>query len=73
MLFYTDGLVERRAEGLDQGLARLRQHAAALAREPLERFCDELLSGLADEGMDDVAMIAVRTAPAEGGGAAARA
>ncbi|MEI7031735.1 GAF domain-containing SpoIIE family protein phosphatase [Streptomyces pratensis] len=63
LLLYTDGLIERRAEGLDRGLARLRQHAAALAREPLEAFCDELLTGLADDGTDDVAMIAVRTGP----------
>lgn len=63
LLLYTDGLIERRTEGLDRGLARLRQHAAALARKPLEAFCDELLSGLADDGTDDVAMIAVRTGP----------
>ncbi|MFD9502671.1 PP2C family protein-serine/threonine phosphatase [Streptomyces sp. NPDC060035] len=62
LLLYTDGLVERRDEVLDRGLARLRQHAAALAREPLETFCDELLNGLATAGTDDVALIAVRVA-----------
>ncbi|MEU5414285.1 PP2C family protein-serine/threonine phosphatase [Streptomyces clavifer] len=62
VLLYTDGLVERRDEMLDRGLARLRQHAAALAREPLETFCDELLNGLAAAGTDDVALIAVRVA-----------
>ncbi|MEU5314165.1 hypothetical protein [Streptomyces sp. NPDC021562] len=36
---------------------RVRQHAAALAREPLEIFCDELLIGLA---ADDVAILAAR-------------
>ncbi|MFE7754608.1 PP2C family protein-serine/threonine phosphatase [Streptomyces sp. NPDC057429] len=65
VLLYTDGLVERRDETLDRGLARLRQHAAALAREPLETFCDELLSGLAAAGTDDVALIAVRVATPE--------
>ncbi|MEU2573643.1 hypothetical protein ACIP3B_24410 [Streptomyces anulatus] len=40
--------------------------AAALAREPLG-VCDELLTGLADEGADDIAMIAVRTGVAEAG------
>ncbi|MFH9655513.1 PP2C family protein-serine/threonine phosphatase [Streptomyces anulatus] len=67
VLLYTDGLVERRSEDLDRRLARLRQHAAALAREPLGVFCDELLTGLADEGTDDIAMIAVRTGVAETG------
>ncbi|MCM2416215.1 GAF domain-containing SpoIIE family protein phosphatase [Streptomyces sp. RKAG290] len=71
VLLYTDGLVERRDEGLDRGLARLRQHAAALAREPLATFCDELLSGLVDDGTDDVAMIAVRVAPPHTGPAVA--
>jgi serine phosphatase RsbU (regulator of sigma subunit) len=71
LLLYTDGLIERRTEGLGRGLARLRQHAAALAREPLEAFCDELLSGLADDGSDDVAMIAVRTGPPATGPAVA--
>lgn len=67
VLLYTDGLVERRDEMLDRGMARLRQQAAALAREPLETFCDELLNGLAAAGTDDVALIAVRiAAPAAG-------
>ncbi|MFK4221678.1 PP2C family protein-serine/threonine phosphatase [Streptomyces sp. NPDC019890] len=60
VLFYTDGLIERRTEILDRGAARLRQHAAALAQEPLESFCDELLTGLAQASSDDVALIAVR-------------
>lgn len=63
VLFYTDGLIERAGESLDAGLARLRQHAAALAREPLETFCDELLSGLGDSG-DDIAVLAARMPPA---------
>ncbi|WP_239073969.1 GAF domain-containing SpoIIE family protein phosphatase [Streptomyces sp. SID10853] len=71
LLLYTDGLIERRAEGLDRGLARLRQHAAALARKPLEVFCDELLAGLASDGTDDVALIAVRTGPPRTGPAVA--
>ncbi|MFD3882613.1 SpoIIE family protein phosphatase, partial [Streptomyces microflavus] len=49
VLLYTDGLVERREEDLGRGLAHLRQHAAALAREPLPTFCDEILEGMAGE------------------------
>ncbi|WP_426499162.1 hypothetical protein [Streptomyces sp. D54] len=51
----------RKPEGALPGLT-----AAALAREPLG-VCDELLTGLADEGADDIAVIAVRTGVAEAG------
>ncbi|MFB7508650.1 PP2C family protein-serine/threonine phosphatase [Streptomyces broussonetiae] len=60
VLLYTDGLIERRSEDIDRGLTRLRQHAAALAREPLDVFCDELLSGLTADATDDTALLAVR-------------
>ncbi|MFG2794644.1 PP2C family protein-serine/threonine phosphatase [Streptomyces sp. NPDC048419] len=60
VLLYTDGLIERRGEGLDTGMTRLRQHAAALARESLDTFCDELLTGLAADHADDVALLAAR-------------
>ncbi|MEU1598879.1 GAF domain-containing SpoIIE family protein phosphatase [Streptomyces sp. NPDC005708] len=61
LLLYTDGLIERRDESLESGLTRLRQHAAALAREPLPAMCDELLAGLlADPYPDDVALLALR-------------
>ncbi|MFD4573618.1 PP2C family protein-serine/threonine phosphatase [Streptomyces sp. NPDC058417] len=60
LLLYTDGLVERRGESIDVGLTRLRQHAAALAREPLDVFCDELLEGMATDHEDDVAVLAAR-------------
>jgi hypothetical protein len=66
VLLYTDGLIERRDEDLDRGLARLRRLAGALAGEPLDVFCDELLT-LAATSTDDVALIAVRT-PAAGAG-----
>jgi hypothetical protein len=46
-------------------MTRLRQHAAALAREDPDTFCDELLTGLASDSTDDVAVLAVRI-PAAG-------
>ncbi|MEU7939840.1 SpoIIE family protein phosphatase [Microbispora bryophytorum] len=63
LLLYTDGLVERRGEDLGEGLERLRRCAEPLAREPLGRFCDELLTRMPMAGEDDVAMIAVRVPP----------
>jgi PAS domain S-box-containing protein len=64
LLLYTDGLVERRDSPLDAGLARLRQALAALADQPLESLCDELLARLLPgEADDDVALVAVRAHP----------
>lgn len=60
LLLYTDGLVERRDEPLDEALDRLRRHAAELAREPLDTFCDELMIGLGADSADDIALLAVR-------------
>lgn len=66
LLLYTDGLVERRGEDIGDGLERLRRCAEPLAREPLDRFCDQVLTGMPVTGEDDVAMIALRV-PMEGG------
>ncbi|MER7521052.1 GAF domain-containing SpoIIE family protein phosphatase [Streptomyces sp. NPDC126499] len=67
VLMYTDGLTERRGEDLTHGMTRLRQHAAALAREDLDTFCDELLTGMPNDHTDDVALLAARTPPAPQG------
>jgi hypothetical protein len=67
LLLYTDGLIERRDEVLDDGMTRLRRRAAGLARVPVETFCDELLAGLGTDSEDDIALIAVRI-PAAGHG-----
>ncbi|MEU8394822.1 SpoIIE family protein phosphatase [Nonomuraea sp. NPDC048892] len=60
LLLYTDGLVERMGEHLDLGLERLRELAGTLAREPVDAFCDQLLSGLPTTGLDDIAVLALR-------------
>lgn len=60
LLLYTDGLVERPGESLVDRLLRLRQHAAALAREPLDTFCDELIADLGGGSSDDIALLAIR-------------
>lgn len=61
LLLYTDGLVERRDEDLAVGLERLRRHASAAHRRPLESFCDTLLADqLTVDNDDDVALVALR-------------
>ncbi|MFF9275238.1 SpoIIE family protein phosphatase [Streptomyces griseosporeus] len=64
LVLYTDGLIESPGHSLDEGLERLRRHAASLAHRPLESFADELLArSRPRDNDDDVAMLAVRNAP----------
>ncbi|MFB6846583.1 SpoIIE family protein phosphatase [Streptomyces sp. NPDC056373] len=61
LVLYTDGLVEAPRRTLDEGLDRLRQHAAALAHRPLTSFTDQLLRRVRPAGNDDdVAVLALR-------------
>ncbi|MGY2063826.1 ATP-binding protein, partial [Nocardia gipuzkoensis] len=62
VLLYTDGLIERPGETLDDGFDRLRRALAACARLPVGAVCEELLRRMAPSGgfTDDVAMLAVR-------------
>ncbi|NJP34817.1 SpoIIE family protein phosphatase [Micromonospora thermarum] len=60
LVFYTDGLIERRDATIDEGLSAL---AAAATRidDDLDRFCARLLVELAPpEIHDDVAVVALR-------------
>jgi serine phosphatase RsbU (regulator of sigma subunit) len=67
LLLYTDGLVERRGEPLDTGLARLEQSAATPPGAPQE-LIDRLLGAIVPkDAMDDVACLAVRVDRAEQG------
>jgi serine phosphatase RsbU (regulator of sigma subunit) len=66
LLFYTDGLVERRGADLDDGVRWLCREARALADLPLDEFCDRLLAGLPGALDDDVAILALRAYPPEG-------
>ncbi|MFC8350137.1 SpoIIE family protein phosphatase [Streptomyces sp. NPDC057280] len=62
LLLYTDGLIEEPGRSLDEGLDRLRQHAAALAHRPLASFTDQLLRRVRPAANDDdVALLALRT------------
>ncbi|WP_245177484.1 SpoIIE family protein phosphatase [Geodermatophilus sp. DF01_2] len=64
VLLYTDGLVERRDSGVDEGVARLRRYLAELAGRSLERLADELLARmLPPTPEDDVALVAICVQP----------
>ncbi|SDF96321.1 Serine phosphatase RsbU, regulator of sigma subunit [Blastococcus aurantiacus] len=61
LLLYTDGLVEGRDLPLDEGIDRLRKAFAELADRPLAELCDEVITRLRPEGLqDDVALVAIR-------------
>ena len=61
VLLYTDGLVERRDEDLDHGLARLQAILAELAGRDLDELVDEVLARMLPATPDDdVALIAIR-------------
>ena len=62
LLLYTDGLVERRGEHLDEGLERLREQLGHLVAGPgrgggdrtdLSRLCDEVLDRMVPDGRED--------------------
>ncbi len=60
LLAYTDGLVERRGEMLDEGLARLAR-AAAESQGPLDQLVSSVLDSLLEgNNEDDVALLAFR-------------
>ena len=62
VLLYTDGLVERRGDELDDGLAQLRDALLAVGGDvTLDELCDQILKTmLPGEPDDDVALVAVR-------------
>ncbi|MFI8962428.1 SpoIIE family protein phosphatase [Streptomyces sp. NPDC053493] len=64
LLLYTDGLVERRHEGLGAGLARLVEAAGRLAWSGSpERLVDGLLGTAMGDTDDDTSLVAVRVDP----------
>ncbi|MGJ3561903.1 PP2C family protein-serine/threonine phosphatase [Streptomyces sp. INA 01156] len=65
LLLFTDGLVERRDQDIDTGLAELAEQAARLATAPLEELCDALISRSRQVFDDDVALLALRI-PSDG-------
>jgi anti-sigma regulatory factor (Ser/Thr protein kinase) len=68
LVMFTDGLVERRGESLDEGLERLRQ-VAAEGPSDLDDLCAQILTELIGDrpAADDVALLAVRVRPSRSG------
>ncbi|MDU0289938.1 SpoIIE family protein phosphatase [Saccharothrix longispora] len=63
-VLYTDGLVERRADVLDAGLARLAEVAGKSHASPPDELADEVVSALLADGQaDDVALVVLRRTP----------
>ena len=64
LVLYTDGLVERAGESLDDGLARLKE-VVRNGSEDLEHLGDRLVDALLPEGPaeDDAALLLVRALP----------
>jgi DNA-binding response OmpR family regulator len=63
LVLYSDGLVERRAEHIDRGLAALAR-VAAVVDSDLDELCDRLLAEVGPaEPQDDIAVLALRRSP----------
>lgn len=67
LCLYTDGLVERRDQPIDQGIARLR--AAVTTADP-ETGCVSVMAAMADytPHTDDIALLILRRTPGQPGG-----
>ena len=63
VVLYTDGVVERRGELIDDGLERLRERCARWEGGDLDAFVAELTSAAAD---DDSVALALRWCPPDG-------
>jgi len=73
LLLYTDGLVERRDEALDEGLGRLRDATARAIGGGEGLLADRVYNGLVEDAIldsatleDDVALLAIESLPLEG-------
>ncbi|SDS47239.1 PP2C family protein-serine/threonine phosphatase [Actinoplanes derwentensis] len=60
VVFYTDGLIERRATGLDDSLQRLTESLAGRQHLDAEQVCDHLLATFSADADDDIVLLVVR-------------
>jgi serine phosphatase RsbU (regulator of sigma subunit)/anti-sigma regulatory factor (Ser/Thr protein kinase) len=67
LLLVTDGLVERRGESLDDGVARLLRLVEEQSAGDLDQLCDAIVQGMVPRAAaDDVAIVVVRPHPVAG-------
>ncbi|MGY1639059.1 PP2C family protein-serine/threonine phosphatase [Geodermatophilus sp. SYSU D00742] len=72
LVFYTDGLVEQGRSGIDEGTERLLAAVGSIGCVPVDELCDALLGRIVGgRPDDDVAIVAVRCHPQDGGAAPA--
>ncbi|MEV1052969.1 SpoIIE family protein phosphatase [Streptomyces sp. NPDC049887] len=60
LMLYTDGLVESRRSGIDEGLHRLRRAVERLAPAGLDEQADALLAAVTGDTDDDTSLVVVR-------------
>lgn len=62
LVLYTDGLVEKRSQDIDEGLNRLREiFGPESVDQPVDDLCKTTLAGVfADEHRDDIALLVAR-------------
>ena len=65
LLLYTDGLVERRGEIIDEGIDRLAARLAAGSVDA-EEACERIVAELEDDLADDIALLALTRTPMAG-------
>jgi serine phosphatase RsbU (regulator of sigma subunit)/anti-sigma regulatory factor (Ser/Thr protein kinase)/PAS domain-containing protein len=65
VLMYSDGLIERRGEDIDDGISRLESTAVALMDLPIAEFADEVISAMTGQSApeDDVVILCFRFDP----------
>jgi serine phosphatase RsbU (regulator of sigma subunit) len=65
VLLYTDGLIEGRGRGVDEGMEVLQKVASEIRpSQSLEDVADRILAGLVDHQDDDVCFVVFRWQPA---------
>jgi len=65
VVLYSDGLIERRHEGLDVGLGRLARVIASVGQDPIEVVADRIVAEMAQgvATQDDVVVACLRYLP----------
>ncbi|MFI5911947.1 PP2C family protein-serine/threonine phosphatase [Dactylosporangium sp. NPDC051541] len=63
VVFYTDGLIERRDQGLDIGLERLRDTLKGRQHLTADQLCDHLSEEFGDNTEDDIVLTVIRHRP----------